>query len=73
MNEPGVRDEERHHATDGGERSARRPDVDEKLPPETAQPGDRLSGRRVLVLVLIALLVAGAVVAHLLTGPGVSH
>ncbi|MGE0600621.1 MAG: hypothetical protein AB7J35_05370 [Dehalococcoidia bacterium] len=73
MNEPEVRDEERHHATDGSESSTRPPDVDEMRQLDTAPPGERLSRKQVLVVVLIALLVAGAVVAHLLTGPGVSH
>jgi len=68
-----VRDHEHHHASDGSDDSARRPNIDEMGQPETAPPGERLSRRQVLVVVVIALLVAGAVVAHLLTGPGVSH
>lgn len=73
VNEPGVRDQT-HHASDGGNDSDRRPEVDEKLQPETAaQSREPLSRKQVLVVVLIALLVAGAVVAHLLTGPGVTH
>ncbi len=72
MNEPGVRDQPQH-TSDGGDDSARRPNVDEMRRSETAPPGERLSRKQVLVVVLIALLVAGAVVAHLLTGPGVSH
>ena len=75
MNEPGARHEERNHRTDGSESSTGRPGVDEmhQLDTDIAPPGERLSRKQVLVIVGIALLVAGAVVAHLLTGPGVSH
>lgn len=77
MNEPGARrrpQELRHDTTDRGDGSARGPDVDENVQAgRAAQPGERLSRRQVMVVVLIALLVAGAVVAHLPTGPGVSH
>ncbi len=36
-------------------------------------PARRPSARRLITVVIVALLLAGAVVAHLLTGPGLSH
>ena len=39
----------------------------------TAQKAPRPSTRRFIAFVIVALLLAGAVVAHLLTGPGLSH
>jgi len=39
----------------------------------TAQRAPRSSTRRFVVFVIVAVLLAGAVVAHLLTGPGLSH
>lgn len=76
MNEPGVQDRSQqpgHDANNGSDDGARGSDVDEMGQTEIAPPAEGLSRRQVLVVVLIALLVAGAVVAHLLTGPGVSH
>ncbi len=77
VNESGMRDHPResaHHPSEADDGSVRRDGVDEGHPADTAaEPGGRLSRKQVLVVVLIVLLVAGAAVAHLLTGPGVTH
>jgi hypothetical protein len=72
----GVRDSEHertHLTTDGDECSERQPGAEEGRPPDAGRQGERLSRKQVLVGILIILLVAGALVAHLLTGPGVTH
>lgn len=47
--------------------------AEERQPGATAGSRERLSARQVAVVIIIVLLIVGAMVAHLLTGPGVSH